>query len=870
MKYSVIIPTWNHFEDALKPLLESIRRYTTNRHDIEFIIVANGCTDGTLDYLDKLDPKKYKTIILAEPVGYPKAINAGLKVATGNYIILLNNDCVLLSQKPDDWLKILKAPFNRDKKVGISAPMLGYSGPADAMFAIFFCVMIKKEVFDAIGYLDETFTPGGGEDTDFCIKAVKAGFKMEQVPSAELTYAGGMGVGAYPIYHKGEATVHDLPEWQEVFDRNSAILAERYNEKWKLSNHCERAVFGFGDTVFPRETTRYAWAAEKMKNYIQSFVQHHGEDPCLQVVEFGCSSGYGLQFFHDMISTYEGFDYDADILKYADEQFGTVYDCETAFTHVDIAKWYELDKFADLEADVIIAFEFLEHLDKGREIAQELKKHCKLLLCTAPYKEPPGFWGPHHKLHQLTENDFPNFRYKFMSESGQMGDRPWEEGAKINLLMFAWELGMEDKVEYKPAEPAQNKILAYIVTRDRYNTTLPMAIAAIATQAYKPKHFILIDDGECKDLRETETYQMLFRLLEVNGITWEVVCTRGMGQHHGHEWANNYAKDNGYEWCWRVDDDEIPASTVLLALMALARPEVGAIGGPVPQLTSVLPTITLKDENMYHELYNTKIADIDNLPNIQWVSGEFVVETEHLHSTFLYRPGIAHYDLRLSQVAHREETMFSHEIFRAGYKLLAIGYPSATTWHLRAPTGGIRTHADEKLWAHDETIFKGWKAALKDRNKTVADDSLWFVLDNGLGDHYAFASVFEDILTAIGVPMSDEKLTVACCYPEIFVPMHVNIKSIADANEHFGDIGMFNFNIYGWMDTNKWKGTLADAFKQLYIELYKGKKNNRKPVQPPTKKRPTKSKKLPVVEGHNGTNARRRSGSVPNRSKRRK
>ena len=53
MKYSVVIPTYNHCDDLLKPCIESIFKYT-NLKDIELIISANGCSDNTSQYLDEL------------------------------------------------------------------------------------------------------------------------------------------------------------------------------------------------------------------------------------------------------------------------------------------------------------------------------------------------------------------------------------------------------------------------------------------------------------------------------------------------------------------------------------------------------------------------------------------------------------------------------------------------------------------------------------------------------------------------------------------------------------------------------------------------------------------------------------------------
>jgi len=68
--------------------------------------------------------------------------------------------------------------------------------------------MIHKKVFEKIGLLNEEYGIGTGEDVEFCIEAVKAGFKMvEASPKQilnEFSYS-----GYFPIYHKAEGTVHD-------------------------------------------------------------------------------------------------------------------------------------------------------------------------------------------------------------------------------------------------------------------------------------------------------------------------------------------------------------------------------------------------------------------------------------------------------------------------------------------------------------------------------------------------------------------------------------------------------------------------------------------------------------------------------------
>jgi len=105
MKYSVVIPTYNHCEDLLKPCVESLLKYS-RISDVELIISANGCKDTTFEYLGSLREKfnylglkdNLKIVWSAEALGFSRATNAGIEIATTDLIVLLNNDTLLLEQ----------------------------------------------------------------------------------------------------------------------------------------------------------------------------------------------------------------------------------------------------------------------------------------------------------------------------------------------------------------------------------------------------------------------------------------------------------------------------------------------------------------------------------------------------------------------------------------------------------------------------------------------------------------------------------------------------------------------------------------------------------------------------------------------------
>ena len=409
-KYSVVIPTYNNCEKYLKPCVESVIKYS-DMSDVELIISANGCNDSTEEYLSDLLLRHpdVKIVWTNQPIGFPKAINKALLEATSEHIVLLNNDTVLLEQTKNAWLERLN--------VGdISAVLTRYSPITMQQFGIFFCVMVQKKVFDKIGKLDEQFAIGGCEDIDFCRRALDAGFNLFDVGYQ----------GDFPIYHAAEGTVHDetlVKNWRKTFTENEVKLAKKYGNiewyKWYLTNGYERAVFLKGDPVFPREKQRYEWAARNLKGG--------------QVLEIGCSTGYGYQFLPEDI-TYMGLDYDPQIVEVAKEQ---QWSDNATFYHADI-NTFELGRY-----NTIIAFEVVEHLDNGLEIVEKLKSHCKRLLITVPHDEPKGFWGEHHKLHGLTEKDFPGFRFEYVDFNGNITNTLKAVSAEnpANLMLCVYDNG---------------------------------------------------------------------------------------------------------------------------------------------------------------------------------------------------------------------------------------------------------------------------------------------------------------------------------------------------------------------------------------------------------------------------------------------
>ena len=248
-KLSIIILSWNT-KDLLKQCLESImgdgkKTKNTRTHNLtpntEIIVVDNGSTDGSVEYLrsvirDQLpvtgEKKKpitdnrslitIKQIENKENLGFSKGNNIGIKAATGKYIMLLNSDTIVKEgalKKMIDYLdahpevdiigpkllnfdRTLQANCGRFPGLLVSAIMLfgehwrtnrfvrwspKKSGFVDWLMGAAF--IARREVFDKIGGLDERIFMYM-EEVEWFYRAKKAGFKAYFLKEAEIVHLG--------------------------------------------------------------------------------------------------------------------------------------------------------------------------------------------------------------------------------------------------------------------------------------------------------------------------------------------------------------------------------------------------------------------------------------------------------------------------------------------------------------------------------------------------------------------------------------------------------------------------------------------------------------------------------------------------------
>lgn len=231
MKKSIIIPTYKHLDDFLKPCLESIIKYT-DLTDVEVVVVCNGDGDTrSKEYVESLG-EHFKCVFFEEGLGFTKATNAGVAASTGEIIIFMNNDCVLLPQEKNTWINMLCNPLKEN--VGLTGNLKLWDHSVERRFCLFFMAATLRHIWDKIGGLDESWTPGGGEDIEFNLQVEQLGYRILQVPSDEqCRIENGMNVNAFPNYHKSEGTMMD-EEHKVKWVKHIEDVRKRLEQKYKL------------------------------------------------------------------------------------------------------------------------------------------------------------------------------------------------------------------------------------------------------------------------------------------------------------------------------------------------------------------------------------------------------------------------------------------------------------------------------------------------------------------------------------------------------------------------------------------------------------------------------------------------------------
>lgn len=273
IKVTVIIPNWNG-RLLLKDCLSSILHQSYKKYEV--LLVDNGSTDGSLEYVSKYF-KKVKIVRLNKNYGFSAAINRGVESCASRYVLFLNNDTKVHKEFIGNLVKALRGKvkiaavggkmlsfFNRKLIDGVGiclnevgqAKSIGYGDKDSGQFAKAMEVfgvtagagLFDRIIFKKLGGFDESFFMYS-EEVDFSLRARFSGYKFLYCPKAI-------------VFHKHKTTAKKFPQHVEYWQfRNmyQTIIKDFPTDfllkKWRLT----KIILVYFNTIFYQFKSGYFW-----------------------------------------------------------------------------------------------------------------------------------------------------------------------------------------------------------------------------------------------------------------------------------------------------------------------------------------------------------------------------------------------------------------------------------------------------------------------------------------------------------------------------------------------------------------------------------------------------------------------------------
>lgn len=232
MKISIVIPNYNG-KDLLEKNLPSVIETMNNpKNNIcELVIVDNGSTDDSVNYLNQNFKDQFKLIKHTKNRGFSAAVNIGVRATQGDLILLLNNDV-----KPKlDFLENIEKLFKDNSVFAVSLHEKGHGASSasfkDGIIDISFTKkesekveltfyvsgaagLFRKTIWQELGGMDENLlSPFYWEDIDLCFRASKRGYTNLWSPFGK-------------VIHNHESTSSKLPKKyvDRIRERNQLLM----------------------------------------------------------------------------------------------------------------------------------------------------------------------------------------------------------------------------------------------------------------------------------------------------------------------------------------------------------------------------------------------------------------------------------------------------------------------------------------------------------------------------------------------------------------------------------------------------------------------------------------------------------------------
>ena len=265
-RVSILIPTCDHIRD-LETCVESIYARTTYP-DFEILLIENNSkeeqTFRSYERMRKEHPDTLKVLTWqGKGFNYSALNNFGARYATGEYLLLLNNDTEVITP---GWLEEM-VMYAQQKRVGcVGAKLLypddtiqhagvgfgiggvaghlhkyfpatsdGYMGRLNYVQDVYgdtaACLLIRKEIYDEVHGLDESYAVAFN-DVDFCVRVREAGYTNVFTPFAQLYH-----------YESKSRGMEDNPEKQKRFQGEVLRFQARWGDLLAKGDPCTNPNF---------------------------------------------------------------------------------------------------------------------------------------------------------------------------------------------------------------------------------------------------------------------------------------------------------------------------------------------------------------------------------------------------------------------------------------------------------------------------------------------------------------------------------------------------------------------------------------------------------------------------------------------------
>jgi O-antigen biosynthesis protein len=220
-KVSVVIPNRDAFELISRLLAELETK--TDYPDIEIIVIDNGSTDARVHDLYHSHTRQHPATIVKiepEPFNFARSVNKGIRLATGDLVLLLNNDIEIMEA---GWLQEMVGCFAYprtgivgsrllypDKSIQHAGVIVGFGDFAGHWFSgkphsfpgpmgrlhvrqslsavTGACMLISRACIEKVGLFDEEIFAIAYNDIDFCLRAGQLGYRIVWTPFATLIH----------------------------------------------------------------------------------------------------------------------------------------------------------------------------------------------------------------------------------------------------------------------------------------------------------------------------------------------------------------------------------------------------------------------------------------------------------------------------------------------------------------------------------------------------------------------------------------------------------------------------------------------------------------------------------------------------------